>query len=79
MKAYRTVGDLRVGHVITYGTVRLTVTSVVPAGEGRREVSGTYAKRGQLKRVGATFRAGVLRDVWIHNWDPLDTPNARGL
>lgn len=69
MRANRTIGDVKAGHVITYGSVRLTVTSAVPAGEGRREVSGTYARRGSVKRVGATFRAGVLREVVIHNWE----------
>lgn len=68
-RARRTVGDVRVNHVITYGTTRLTVTCVVPAGEGRVEISGYYqARGGDLRKTGATFRAGTLRPVVIHNW-----------
>lgn len=69
-RARRTIGDVRVTHVISYGTTRLTVTCVVPAGEGRVEISGYYVRRGisSLNKTGATFRAGVLREVVIHNW-----------
>lgn len=64
------MGDVRVNHIISYGTSRLTVTCVVPAGEGRVEVSGFYQRRDGrgLRKTGATFRSGVLREVLIHNW-----------
>jgi hypothetical protein len=70
VRARRTFGDVKVGHVITYGTRRLLVTSVVKLPESdhglRVEVSGQTISA--TRQVGRTFRAGTLREVVVHNW-----------
>lgn len=71
MRAQRTFGEVKVGHIITYGTKRLKITSSVPlAGTGQMLVSGhTMGGVRATGATGATFRAGVLREVVIHNWE----------
>jgi len=66
----KTFGDVKVGHVITYGSARLLITCVVKLPESdhgqRVEVSGQTISA--THQVGKTFRAGALREVVIHNW-----------
>jgi hypothetical protein len=70
VRRVKTFGDVRVGHVITYGTRRLVVTSVVKLPEAehgqRAEFSGHTIRA--MRPEGKTFRAGLLREVVIHNW-----------
>lgn len=61
----RTCGEVRTGHIITYGARKLKVTCVVPYGDGVVEISGQTI---EVRPVGRTFRAGMLREIVIHNW-----------
>jgi hypothetical protein len=71
VKRTKTFGDVKTGHVITYGTRRMRVTCVVRLPESehgqRVEVSGYTVAA--VRAVGRTFRAGALREVVIHNWE----------
>lgn len=69
MRAWRTYGDVKAGHVITHGTCRIRVASAVKlTGTGVGCMLITGHTLGGTKPKVFTFRAGFLREVVIHNW-----------
>lgn len=69
MRAYRTYRDVRVGHVITHGTGRLSVVQATTlGGSGLVLISGNVSGVVGQPAAAKTFKAGVKAEVVIHNW-----------